>query len=111
MRRDHSVELIYDRDCPNIARARTMLRAALEKLGAAPVWKEWDREDPATPAERRQYGSPTVLVDGQDVGCDEQGSAQVDGSACRVYPDEHGCLCGAPSAALIADAIERADVA
>jgi hypothetical protein len=104
------VELVYDRDCPNVDRARSMIRAALIELGAEVSWTEWDREDAATPRELRRYGSPTVLVYGHDVGCDENEDAQSDANSCRVYMDECGCICGAPSSQLIVDAIRGAGV-
>ena len=102
------IELVYDRDCPNIERARAMIRSALEEIGAATAWTEWDREDVRTPRELRRYGSPTVLVNGRDVGCDENEDTRADANACRVYMDECGCLCGAPSSALIIKAIRGA---
>ena len=105
------IELVYDRGCPNVERARTMIRAALAEVGAEMEWTEWDREDQATPAELRNYGSPTVLVNGGDVGCDENDAAQSDAISCRVYMDDCGCLCGAPPAKLIARAIREAQAA
>lgn len=100
-----TVELVYDRDCPNVERARAMIRAALREVGADPTWTEWDREATETPRDRRGFASPTVLVNGRDVGCDENEMVQQDANACRVYVDADGCLCGAPSAHLIAQAI------
>jgi mercuric ion transport protein len=105
------VELVYDRDCPNVDRARAMIAAALGAVGAAREWIEWDRDDAATPLERRAYGSPTVLVNGRDVGCDETEAPHADAKACRVYMDECGCLCGAPSSDLIIRAIKGAQAA
>jgi len=99
------IDLVYDRECPNIERARAMIRAALEEIGASTTWTEWDREDPGTPPELRHFGSPTVLVNGRDVGCDENEDTRSDANSCRVYLDECGCLCGAPSTALIVNAI------
>ena len=99
------VDLIYERSCPNIERARMMIRAALLDVGAEVVWREWDRDDDTTPLPLRRYGSPTVLVNGRDVGCDENESAQSDAGSCRIYFDDCGCACGAPSAQLIARAI------
>ena len=99
------IDLVYDRDCPNIERARAMIRAALEQVGSATTWTEWDREDAATPPELRDFGSPTVLVNGRDVGCDENEDTRSDANSCRVYLDECGCLCGAPSTELIVNAI------
>lgn len=100
-----TVELVYDRDCPNVERARSMIRAALREVGAEPVWTEWDRESIDTPNDLRQFGSPTVLVNGRDVGCDENEMAQADANSCRVYLDANGCVCGAPSSRLIVVAI------
>jgi hypothetical protein len=105
------VELVYDRDCPNVGRARAMIRAALKEVGANAVWAEWDREDAATPSELRSYGSPSVLVNGKDVGCDENEAVRSAANSCRVYLDDCGCVCGAPSAGLIVRAIRRAQAA
>ena len=99
------IDMVFDRDCPNVERTRSMIRSALGEVGADVDWTEWDRDDPATPADLRDYGSPTVLVNGRDVGCDDNAAAQSDANSCRVYIDECGCLCGAPSAELIAGAI------
>ena len=105
------VELVYDRDCPNVDRDRTMIGAALFAVGAAREWTEWDRDDAATPATLQEFGSPTVLVNGRDVGCDENEEARSDANSCRVYVDECGCICGAPSVELITRAILRAHAA
>ena len=99
------IELVYDRGCPNVERARATIRAALREVGAELVWAEWDRASSKTPANRRRFGSPTVLVNGLDVGCDVGDSAHVDANACRVYLDGTGRLRGAPSAHAIASAI------
>lgn len=100
------VELVYDRDCPNVERARSMIRAALHEVGAEPAWTEWDRTSLGTPANRRRFGSPTVLVNGQDIGGGENEASAVDASACRVYTDRNGAICGAPSSRMIVDAIK-----
>jgi hypothetical protein len=71
-------------------------------------WQEWERGAEATPAALRGLGSPSVLVNGRDVGCDEDISADADANSCRIYADESGCLCGAPSAELIAEALKAA---
>ena len=105
MRKPPTIELVYDRDCPNVERARAMIRAALIEIGTDPTWTEWDREADNTPVNRRVFASPTVLVNGQDVGCDENETLMSDANGCRVYLDETGCLCGAPSSVLIVQAI------
>lgn len=104
------IELVYDRDCPNVDRARGAIREALGTLGVPPVWHEWDRQAEQTPEALRHFGSPTVLVNGRDIGCDENGEPEPDANSCRVYVDETGCLCGAPSARLILAAINEAKV-
>lgn len=105
---DVRVELVYDDDCPNVDECREALRAALAEVGAPPIWKEWDRNAASTPGALRGFGSPTVLIDGQDI-CGDSGALSAEANSCRVYQDDCGCLCGAPSAALISNAIRKAE--
>jgi mercuric ion transport protein len=101
------IELVYDRDCPNVDDARAMIRAALAEVGAEIRWTEWDREDARTPERLRNYGSPTVLVNGRDVGCDENELTQSDANSCRVYLEDDESIGGAPSSKRIASAIRE----
>ena len=39
-------------------------------------------------------GSPSVLVNGEDVGCAGGSMAQADANSCRIYRDDCGCVCG-----------------
>lgn len=81
-----SVELIYDRDCPNVLDARANLVKALTASGREARWTEWDRSAPDGPPHVRGYGSPTILVDRKDVA----GSPASEGnpSACtRTWRD------------------------
>lgn len=97
------IELVYDRTCPNVDRARAMIRRALIDVGLVADCTEWDRADSRTPSELRGFGSPTVLVNRRDVsGSDD---ARAEANSCRVYRDDDGCVCGAPSAKEIARAI------
>ncbi|HJP85728.1 MAG TPA: hypothetical protein VJ852_07040 [Gemmatimonadaceae bacterium] len=98
------VELVYDRDCPHVALARSMIRAALSDVGTEISWTEWERADKKTPEQLRHYGSPTILVNGRDVVAENE-SIQTDGKSCRVYADENDGMRGAPRAQLIARAI------
>ncbi len=99
-----SVELIYDASCPNVDAARKQLRQAFQELGQPPAWQEWDREAPSSPAYARQYGSPTILVDGKDVS----GASHSDGAdCCRVYRSEHGGLQKVPPVESIASALRN----
>lgn len=81
-----SVELIYFPGCPNIESARANLRTALSAKGLPTEWREWNQLDASAPARVKQYGSPTVLVDDEDVA----GAESVAAMACRAS--------GAPSA-------------
>ena len=96
------VELIYDKDCPNIHLARKALLEGFGEAGLAPSWLEWDRKSSESPAHVRLYGSPTILVNGRDVvGITPSGAAD----SCRIY--DHGLdgLRGAPPAHTIASVL------
>jgi copper chaperone CopZ len=82
------IQLIHFQGCPNIEAARSALREALaaEKLDL-PV-EEIDVEDPSAPAWSRGWGSPTILIDGDDVA----GQRPTDAASCRIYAG------GAPAA-------------
>lgn len=99
------IELVYDADCPNVERARTAIQTALATLDITGEWQEWERGVETTPAELRKLGSPTVLVNGKDVGSDDGGIAPADANSCRVYRSEDGRTAGAPSAEVIVRAI------
>lgn len=86
------VELIYDNDCPNADRARQLLKEAMQSTGRKPDWVEHCRQDPSAPAYAQNYGSPTILIDGQDVAPSERPG----GSACRLYRDDTGRMSGLP---------------
>jgi hypothetical protein len=95
---DPTVQLLVFSGCPLAGAARESLRKALAELRIT-SYSEVDLLDPATPAELRTWGSPTILVDGEDV----TGGRPGDGIGCRVYqgPDR------VPAAATIVASIER----
>ncbi len=97
-----TIELIIDRDCPNVDGERAELRRSLAELELPWEWQEWDRESPDAPAHARNYGSPTVLVDGRDVAGD---NTEADANCCRVYVQADGRFRGAPSADMIRAAL------
>jgi hypothetical protein len=100
------VELVFDQDCPHVSLARDVLRAALVATGRPVRWHEWDRHAASTPVELRNYGSPTILVAGNDVA-DTDGPAFVDGvDRCRLYEDR-GVLVGAPPLDQVIAALAR----
>jgi hypothetical protein len=96
-----NVELIYDSDCPNVTGARENLARAFAKAGIAAKWKEWERSNPDAPGYARRFGSPAILVNGQDVGGMVGGLA----SACRLYWTSEGPSSGTPPVDLIAAAL------
>ncbi len=101
------VELVIDSDCPNVNRARIAIRTALKSMGFPEEWQEWDRGSEVTPVHLRMLGSPSILVDGRDVGCSEGETAHADANSCRIYLDERGSICGTPSVQMIAQALAR----
>lgn len=100
------IEFLYDRDCPNIDDARRQLRRALQRAGLAGDWIEWERNDPNSPAYARQFGSPTVLVDGRDVAGE---SPAEDAPSCRIYTHSRGRNRGVPRADVIVAALRQPD--
>jgi hypothetical protein len=99
------IELVYDPTCPNVEQARAAIRGALAAVGAPIAWRETDCSDDATPAALRALGSPSVLVNGRDVGCGGGTMARAEANSCRIYRDDCGCICGAPSVELILETI------
>lgn len=92
------IELIYDRDCPNVVEARTQLLRAFAQAGVRAEWVEWERSTPGSPAYARNYGSPTILIGGQDVAP----MSSTEGSACcRVYSESAGGFRPVPSEELL----------
>lgn len=97
-----SIELIYDLDCPNIDAARTQLMKAFGILNVKASWKEWDRHSTDCPTYAKQYGSPTILINKQDVAGEQP---RKNSDCCRLYCDESGNTQGVPSVETIANAI------
>ena len=100
------VEFIYDADCPNVAAARSSLINAFTKTGVAARWREWERSAPDTPYYAKQYGSPTILVDGKDVAGLTQGGTAAN---CRVYVGRDGQLSRTPPLEALCAALGAGD--
>lgn len=97
-----TVELVYDLDCPNVAKARANLMKALAASGWETRWTEWDRSAPESPSYVKGYGSPTILIQGRDVA----GAVPGNGCpSCRLYRNEADQLDGAPSVKQITEAL------
>ena len=98
------VQLLSSRDCPNAEQTRHRLREALASEGLPPIFEEVSLDEESTPASLRNWGSPTVLVDGEDLA----GGPGVSGAACRIYAGTS--LAGVPPETLMRAAIQRATV-
>jgi hypothetical protein len=94
------IQLLYFPGCPHVAAARQVLQRALSKLDDPSPIVEVDVNDERTPAILRSWGSPTILIDGVDVG-----GERPTGSTCRLYPGSEQP--GTPSAALLESALRR----
>jgi len=104
------IELVYDPGCPNVGDARTVLTAACREAEIPAVWTEWATDDPECPTYALNLGSPTILVNGEDVApgphpwtLHERGQ----GPRTRAYRDGDAIV-GAPPMARIAGAIRAA---
>ena len=61
------IQLLYFEGCPNVDAARAAVREALAIDAVDAIVEEIDVEAPAAPAWARGWGSPTILVVGEDV--------------------------------------------
>lgn len=102
------VELIYDTDCPNVAETRANLLQAFAAAHLEAEWTEWERSSPSSPAYVADFGSPTVLVEGRDVG-GENPREHI--SCCRLYASVEGRYSGAPSVELLKTSFARPTLA
>jgi len=100
-----NIELIYDKDCPNIEAARIALLKAFSSLRLTPHWTEWELNDANIPEHAYNYGSPTILVNGKDVSGDEPLNTNL---CCRIYADIDGNNSVIPSQIMITRAIKEA---
>jgi len=103
--KDMIVDLVYEKTCPNIARARKQLIKAFTESGVPVKWQEWEVSDPAAPAHIHGYGSPTILVNKQDVSGQMQ---QGDDYCCRVYSHDEAASKGVPAVSDIVDCLKKA---
>ena len=87
------VELIFDKDCPHISMTRSNLMKAFSLVDLPAYWKEWDRNSSETPQYAKKHGSPTILVDNEDLVSVKPES---EANCCRFYEGS-----GVPSVDLI----------
>ena len=92
---------MYDTGCPNVDRAREILTDACREVGVPAVWTEWNSEAPDCPAYARNLGSPSILVNGEDVAPGPHPWTQREpghGPRCRVYRDGDAIVPAPPRA-------------
>ena len=91
--------------------ARDVLASACRHAEIPAVWTEWNSEDPACPEHVHNLGSPTILVNGEDVAPGPhpmgaaRGRALGRGAASTGMGD---ALVPAPPLERVNEAIERA---
>lgn len=99
------VELIYEKTCPNIQAAREQLLRAFNTTQLTPQWQEWEVNEAVTPGYARDYGSPTILIN----GCDVSGELPSDtNKCCRIYQNSETHNRGVPSLTQIIEALQQA---
>ncbi len=99
------ITFLYYEDCPSHEQALARLRAVMVEAG---VEAELEIIKVETEAQARRYhfvGSPTILVDGQDIVPPLPGA--VPALTCRAYRLEDGRISPLPSPDMIRRALTR----
>ena len=100
------IQLLTFAGCAHADAARELLARVLATSDAVHVVEDIDTGASGTPQHYREYGSPTILVDGEVIG---GGEPPIEGSCCRLYRDGQGRLVGVPpESALRAALAQRA---
>jgi hypothetical protein len=89
--------------CPHVAAARRVLDRVLAVAGVTDWVEEVDTTAPWTPEHLRNWGSPTILINGLDF----EGQPIPTAPSCRLYTDRLGRSLGAPSEMLLLAAVQR----
>lgn len=98
------IQVLHIDECPNWQEAGDRVRRALDSIGLGDVPVEFVLIRTADEAVRLAFaGSPTILVDGEDLFPSEGQTADL---ACRVYLTESG-VAGAPTVGQLERALEE----
>jgi hypothetical protein len=101
------VEFMWWRGCPSWERALEMLRAELEAAGLDPDAVALTEIEGDADAERVGFaGSPTILLDGQDVQPPDAEAPR--GLTCRIYRRRDGRASPLPDREDLREAIRKA---
>lgn len=101
------VELRWWEGCPSTERARRELRDALDELGLTATQIRETRIDTDAAARGARFvGSPTILIDGEDV--DPPDVEEPFRLSCRVYRRRDGSVSPTPDPENVRDALRRA---
>lgn len=93
-----NVEILYIADCPSHPRVVKLVREVLATVGVAAEIREVLVRDEAMAGQLRFYGSPTIRINGRDVGSEFQ-KTQTFALSCRLYPGSNQV--GLPTAEMI----------
>lgn len=100
------IEFLYYEDCPSHEQALARLRQVMEAEGVQAAIEIIKVETDEQAAARQFTGSPTILIDGNDIVPPVEGA--VVGLSCRVYQLEDGRFSPLPSLEMIGRAIRTA---
>jgi hypothetical protein len=80
-----NIEILYVTDCPSHPAAVKLVRDVLAAEGVAAEIREVLVKDEGMASQLRFCGSPTIRINGQDVGGGSQ-KPQTFALSCRLYP-------------------------
>jgi hypothetical protein len=104
-----NVELLWWEGCPSTESALAAVRQALSELGLSDVEvhaREIETDDDAR--EAGFVGSPTILIDGEDLV--PAAAEETIGLSCRVYRRRDGRVSPIPDPDDLREALQRAQV-
>lgn len=100
------VIFLYYEDCPSHEQALERLRAVMQQEGMQAEVKVIKVETEEAAQRLRFVGSPTILVNGQDIDSPSAGAHY--GLTCRAYRLENGRISPMPSVNMIRRALRKA---
>ena len=101
----HKIVFLYSDDCPSHDEALSRLRKVMEQEGVAGEIEIVNIRTDEEAVCHRFRGSPTILINGQDI---DPSSTERFGLACRAYRLEDGRISPLPSEAMIRKALRGA---